>query len=157
MENEESRQGEAIRMRLAQVRQRIANAAQKAGRSASDIEIVAVSKGQPAGVVRAASLAGLSCFGENYVQEAVAKKDELEDLPGLFWHFIGHLQSNKASLVTGRFALIQSIDSERLARKVSEAASRAQFKQAALVQVHLGEEATKFGVSPEDALALCEK
>jgi pyridoxal phosphate enzyme (YggS family) len=151
------RQSADIAANFDHVRRRIGEAARSSGRSAGDIEIVLVTKSHPASTLRAAAHAGLSCFGENYVQEALVKQDELGELADLSWHFIGHLQSNKASLVAGHFALIQSIDSERLARKVGEAASRLELTQSVLVQVHLGDEESKFGVAPEEALGLTDK
>lgn len=95
-------------------------------------------------------------FGENYVQEARAKHIELSDLDSLQWHFIGHLQSNKAAEAVGSFALIQSVDSERLAAKLGEMALRSGVVQNILVQIHLGEEASKFGAAASEAPALCE-
>lgn len=157
METDERRYSETIAKNLAEIRKRVAEAAKGVGRSPNDIQIVAVTKGQSASIVRAAANAGLSCFGENYVQEALAKQNDLADLADLGWHFIGHLQSNKAALTVGRFALIQTIDRERLARKVSEAASRRDITQDVLVQVHLGDEETKFGVTPPETPALCAK
>ncbi|HEX5324651.1 MAG TPA: YggS family pyridoxal phosphate-dependent enzyme [Capsulimonadaceae bacterium] len=157
MESVESRQTEVIQANLDDIRRRIAAAAKSAGRSPEEIEIVAVTKGQSTPTLRAAAAADLAVFGENYVQEALAKQNELADLPGLSWHFIGHLQSNKAAVVVGRFALIQSIDSERLAGKVALAAARSGITQNVLVQIHLGDEESKFGVRPEEAPALCER
>ena len=157
METDESRQSDVIRANLAGIKRRIEEAAKSAGRESDKIEIVAVTKTHPAGTLRAAQEAGLTLFGENYVQEALAKQDELRDVPGIVWHFIGHLQSNKAQQVVGRFALIQTIDSDKLASKVSQAAERLGTTQEILIQVHLGDEATKFGVMPSDLMALCEK
>ena len=101
----------------------VAEAARAAGRPADAVRLVAVSKFHPAGAV--AELAGLGQrdFGENYVQEARAKQEALADLP-LRWHAIGPVQTNKAKDVAGRFALIHTVDSERLAEAWSRGLSR---------------------------------
>ena len=130
---------------LAAVRRRLSAAAQRAGRNASDITLVAVSKTFSADDVRAAAAAGQVDFGENRVQEGLDKIDSLKDL-ALAWHLIGHLQSNKAKKAVA-FGWIQSIDSRDLLRKVDGAAADAGLRPQVLVQVDLANEATKFGAA----------
>src|SRR5579864_2258707 len=103
-----------IATRLQTVRKRIDAAARRSRRDASSIRLVLASKMQPASAIRAAWRAGARDFGENYVQEAVAKRAELLDLADIRWHLIGHLQSNKARLAASTFELIHSVDSARL-------------------------------------------
>ncbi len=139
---------------LARVQERIAKAAERAGRQASDITLVAVTKRQSLDMVRQALEYGLADLGENYVQEAEDKQSLLPrqaDSPAK-WHLIGHLQSNKAKAAVAVFDLIQSIDSVSLAQSVGRHAQAAGKTQAVLIQVHLGDEATKSGIAPAQAL-----
>ena len=106
---------DSLRDRLARVRERIALAAERSGRRASDVELVAVSKTVSAQVVAEAFSLGQTSFGENRVQECRDKRDALPGLHGPRWHLIGHLQSNKAKLAIGLFDIIQTVDSVRLA------------------------------------------
>lgn len=145
----------SIAARLDEVRGRIARAAERAGRAPGEVRLVAVSKAQPAAAIREAWEAGQRLFGENYVQELLAKQAELEGLEGLAWHFIGHLQRNKVKNVVGRVAMV-AVDSERLVAEVSKrAAGRAQRVDVVL-EVNLGGEATKSGCAPEAVGALLE-
>ncbi len=109
-----------IAQNLCRVRERIAEAALRAGRAPEEVLLVAVSKTFDAASVRAAWEAGQRDFGENYVEEAQAKMAALAKLPELRWHMIGHVQSRKARDVAGHFWLVHSVDSLRLARKLSE-------------------------------------
>ncbi|HEV2029800.1 MAG TPA: YggS family pyridoxal phosphate-dependent enzyme [Candidatus Dormibacteraeota bacterium] len=129
--------------RLARVSARIA----AAGRNPDEVAIVAVTKGFDERVCRLALQAGLRILGENRVQEALTK---MEDVDGAEWHLIGHLQTNKVKQAAGRFALIQSVDSARLAETIARHAPG----QAVLVEVNIAREAQKSGVSPDDALEL---
>ncbi len=122
---------------LKAVRERIA----RTGRDPGEVTIVAVTKGFDADVCRRALDAGLKVLGENRVQEALDKMAQIE---GAAWHLIGHLQTNKAKLAAGRFALIQSIDSEH----VAEALARINVEQRVLVEVNVAREARKTGVDP---------
>ena len=140
----------AIRVRLADVRARIARAAGRAGRDPSAIRLIAVSKTFPAECVRAAAAAGQVDFGENKVQEALLKMDQTSDLD-VRWHLIGHLQSNKARNA-GRFDVVHSVDAAGLVRRIDEAARAAGRTIDLLVQVDLAGEATKHGAR-EDELA----
>src|SRR5262249_52894102 len=121
------------------VRRRIATAAARVGRNATDIRLVAVSKTFPAEFVRTASATGHRSFGENKVQEGLAKAATLADL-SLDWHLIGHLQSNKARKAAETFAWIEAIDSVELLKKVDAAAQAAGTRPRILVQVGLAHE-----------------
>jgi pyridoxal phosphate enzyme (YggS family) len=142
-----------IAARLSDVRARIAEAAARAGRSAADVRLVAVSKTFPVDAVRAAYDAGQREFGENRVQEALQKIDASADMP-IRWHLIGHLQSNKARKAAERCAVIQSIDSVDLLRRVNAAAAAAARSVDILVQVDLALEATKHGAPLEQLPAI---
>jgi pyridoxal phosphate enzyme (YggS family) len=133
--------------RLADVRERIARAAARSGRPASDVRLVAVSKTYPAESVRAAAAAGQRDFGENRVQEALPKIDATAEL-NVRWHLVGHLQSNKARKAGKPFAFIHSIDSVELLLAVDRAAAEAGTSPTLLVQVDLAGEATKHGAAP---------
>ena len=131
---------EEVKERLALVRERIARI-----RNPSDIVIVAVTKGFAAETCRAALAAGLTVLGENRVHEAKLKMDEL---PEAEWHLIGHLQTNKVRQAAGRFALIHSVDSVRLAAELA----KIDPKQAVLLEVNVAREAQKSGADPDRAL-----
>ena len=136
-----------IPKRLAGIRERIANAAGRAGRSPGDVRLIAVSKTHPIDAVRAAADAGQQDFGENKVQEALQKIAQSTD-NSLRWHLIGHLQSNKAKKAAAAVQAIHSVDSVDLLRKVDQAAAAAGRTVDVLVQVDLALEDTKFG-APE--------
>jgi pyridoxal phosphate enzyme (YggS family) len=137
---------------LAEVEQRIEQAARRAGRRREDITLIGVSKIMPATLIREAYQAGLHHFGENYVQEFQSKKAELGELPGATFHMIGHVQSNKARLASDLFDVIQTIDNERLARRLDETGKRLRV----LIEVKLSPEETKTGVDVQDLPALIE-
>ena len=138
---------EGIAGRLAEVRERIADAAGRANRSPGDVRLIAVSKTHPIDAVRAAADAGQLDFGENKVQEALQKITQSTDT-SLRWHLIGHLQSNKARKAAAAVHAIHAIDSVDLLRKVDQAAAAAGRTIDVLVQVDLALEETKFG-APE--------
>jgi hypothetical protein len=135
------------------VRSRIAAAAARVGRSADAVRIVAVTKGQSLERAREAAAAGLADLGENRVQEALGKQAAWPDAP-VRWHLIGHLQRNKVKLVVGRFVLIHSLDSARLADALDAAAAAAGVVQDVLIEVNVGREPQKTGVPPEEAPGL---
>ena len=145
---------EEISHRLEAVSGRIAIATQRCGRPAGSVRLVLASKTQDTAAVRAAYNTGAREFGENYVQEAAAKRAQCSDLPGTTWHLIGHLQTNKAKLATRTFDVIQTLDSLRLA----DALARAQPSPPArvLIEVNVGGEASKSGVAPDEVEALIE-
>jgi pyridoxal phosphate enzyme (YggS family) len=133
-----------IPQRLAEVRDRIANAASRSGRKPDDVRLIAVSKTHPIEAVRAAFDAGQRDFGENKAQEALQKIAQAADM-GIRWHLIGHLQSNKARKAAQAVGVIHAIDSIELLRKVDQAASEAGRTIDVLIQVDLALEDTKFG------------
>lgn len=133
---------------LARVRADIAAAATACGRDPAGVTLVAVSKTRGPDDVRAAYAAGQRDFGENYVQELVAKAEALADLADLRWHFIGHLQTNKARAVAERAAVVHSADSERLVRELGRRAAAAGRTLGLLAQVNVAGEAQKSGCAP---------
>lgn len=172
-------QAQALRARRDAVRARVDEAARAAGRDPGEVTLVAVSKFHPAAAVAALAAAGQCDFGENYVQEALRKQAELADMidkaggdpagmtreaPQVRWHFIGHLQGNKAKDVVGRFALIHTVDSASLAQRLHQRLSGLPAQgpdggasmQDVLLQVNIGDEAQKSGVDPDDLPALAE-
>ena len=143
-----------MKRKLESIRERIRTAAEKCGRDPAHIRMVAVSKTHPAETVRkAAEIGGITLLGENYIQEARDKIDALSDLD-LTWHFIGHLQSNKAKIAVGLFDLIHSVDSVKLARELSRQAAKIGKTQQILVQVNIGQEESKSGTMVHTALDL---
>ena len=136
-------------MNIAPIRSRLAAAAARAGRSPDDVRIVAVTKGQPLDRAREAVAEGLLELGESRVQEALGKQAAWPDAP-VRWHLLGHLQRNKVKLVVGRFALIQSLDSIRLADALDAAAAAAGLVQEVLLEVNVGREPQKTGASPDE-------
>lgn len=141
---------------LERVRERIARAAERAGRHADEITLVAVSKTFSADAIRTAYDAGLRSFGENRVQEFEAKQPMLADLTDATWHLIGHLQSNKARRAAHLFHRVDSIDSLALAQRLESAAAAERKRLPVLIEVHLGGEETKSGVAERDLAALGE-
>jgi pyridoxal phosphate enzyme (YggS family) len=141
-----------IRLRLGEVRQHLADALSRSRRPVDACRLVLASKTQPPAAIVAAYRSGARDFGENYVQEAVAKRAALGVLPGAIWHLIGHLQTNKARPAIENFDLIQTLDSARLATALSRL-RRAPLVRA-LIEVNLAGEASKSGVSPDTVEAL---
>ena len=138
---------------LRDLRARIAAAAASAGRSADSVTLLAVSKGQPAQLIRAAAAAGLEDIGESYVGEALGKMEALADLP-LTWHFIGRLQANKTRQVAERFAWVHGLDRLKIAERLS---AQRPYHAPALnvcIQVNLAGEASKAGVTAAETPAL---
>jgi pyridoxal phosphate enzyme (YggS family) len=134
--------------RLAEVGDRIARAAGRVRRDPHTIRLVAVSKTFPAAAVRAAAAAGQLDFGENKVQEGLEKMGQIRDLP-LRWHFIGHLQSNKARKAAASFDVVHSVDDAELVRRLDEGAASAGRRPDILIQVDLAGEPTRHGVRPD--------
>jgi pyridoxal phosphate enzyme (YggS family) len=139
--------------RLADVRARIDAAARRAGRDPAGVTLLAVSKTFPLSSLREAVAAGVTCFGESRVQEALPKIAALG--PGIAWHLVGHLQRNKAARAVGAFALIHSLDSLRLAERLEQEAAERGLVQDVLVEVNPAGDPHKYGVAPGDAEALC--
>lgn len=131
------------------VRSRIHRAAIAAGRDPAAVTLVAVTKAQPAETIRVAATAGVTDFGENYLQEALPKMDQLADLP-LSWHFIGSIQSNKTRAIAERFDWVHSIDRLSVARRLSEQRPFHAPPLNLCIQVSLAAEPNKGGVEPLD-------
>ena len=139
----------SIAENLAWVRERIDAAALRAGRRPEDTALMAVSKTFPAERIREAYDTGLRLFGENRVQEFAGKIDLLRDLHDAEWHLIGHLQTNKAAKAVELFAAVDSVDSLRLAQKLSASAQQLGKKFNVLIEINVGGEAAKNGILPE--------
>jgi pyridoxal phosphate enzyme (YggS family) len=142
----------SIAENVARVRERMEAAARRAGRDPGRVKLVAVSKTVDAARIRQAIEAGVNLLGENYVQEAQKKVEELGRRAG--WHFIGHLQSNKARVAVRLFDWVHSVDSLRLAEELSRAAQQQSRPLPVLLQVNLGREATKFGAQEDEVIRL---
>jgi pyridoxal phosphate enzyme (YggS family) len=137
---------------LREIRGRIRSAALAAGRDPSSVALVAVSKTRPAGDVIQACRSGQTVFGENYVQELIAKSAEVHE--PVEWHFIGHLQTNKVKYIAGLATLIHSVDRLSLATEISRQWGRLGSSCDILLQVNISGEASKSGTTEEEALQL---
>jgi pyridoxal phosphate enzyme (YggS family) len=142
-----------LRERIEAVKRRIEAAARRAGRERAGITLIAVTKTFPASLIREAYEAGLRAFGENYIQEFERKRRELEGLAGARFHFIGHLQSNKARRAAELFDAVQTVDSAKLARRLNDAAVR---EVETMIEVKLSGEDAKAGASPAELPSLIE-
>lgn len=143
----------SISANLQAVGERIARAARAAGRDPAEVALLAVSKTWPAGSVREAAAAGQRAFGENYVQEGVAKAEALAGL-GLEWHFIGPLQSNKTRPVAQHFAWVHSVDRLRIAERLSAQRDAHLPPLNVCIQVNVSGEGSKSGAAPAEVPAL---
>ncbi|BEQ15185.1 YggS family pyridoxal phosphate-dependent enzyme [Desulfoferula mesophila] len=145
----------SIAVNLALITARIAAAAKASGRKPEQVRLVAVSKTHGPGAVKEALAAGQILFGENYVQEAQDKIPAVG--PGPSWHFIGHLQSNKAKVVAELFDVVQSVDRLKLAKALDRRAGELGRKLGVLLQVNVGGEAQKSGCAPAEAANLAQE
>ena len=143
----------SIAANLQAVRARIAAACIAAGRATESVHLLAVSKTWPAALVREAALAGQRAFGENYVQEAIAKAAELRDF-ALEWHFIGPLQSNKSRLVAENFAWVHSVERLKIAERLAAQRPADLPPLQVCLQVNISGEASKSGCAPEQCIDL---
>ena len=139
--------------RLLAVRERMAQAAARAGRNAQSVTLLAVTKAQPPAVVRAAADCGLEHFGESYVQEALAKLDALQDR-ALTWHFVGRIQANKTRALAERFAWVHAVDRLKIAARLSEQRPHYAPPLNVCLEVRLADEAAKGGVAVGELPAL---
>ncbi len=137
-----------IQENIQKVRERIAAACRRSGRSPEEVTLIAVSKFKPVSDIEAAIAAGQTVFGENRVQELCDKYDVLP--AGVTWHMIGHLQRNKVKYLMGKAAMIHSVDTLRLAEQISEEAQKAEIIMPVLLEVNAAKEETKFGFFPEE-------
>ena len=142
----------SIAENLAAVRERIAKAARRGGRSPDELKFMAVSKTQPPERIREAYDAGQRLFGENRVQEFSIKAGALADLKDCEWHMIGHLQTNKAARTAELFRAVDSVDSLKLAEKLDAVARKLGKKLDVLLEINLGGESAKTGLANPAAL-----
>ena len=145
----------SVRENLLRVVERIEKAARKAGRDPEKIKLVAVSKTVETDRIKEAIEAGITILGENYVQEAQKKIEEIGR--PVSWHFIGHLQSNKAKYAIRLFDMIHSLDSIPLAEELNRRAGQADRMMKVMIEVNLSKEATKFGADEEMMLNLAKR
>lgn len=141
---------------IANVRERIHRAVVASDRPSDSVTLMAVSKTRPASAIRDAWAAGLRDFGENYLQEALDKMAQLDDLP-LTWHFIGPIQSNKTKAIAEHFDWVHSVDRIKVARRLSEQRPDHLPPLNLCLQVNISREASKSGVSPEELAALARE
>ena len=140
----------SIRENYQSVLDQIASAARKSSREPNEIRLVVVTKSQPIEVVQAAIEAGVRILGENYPEEAVTKIQSLAGQSGVEWHMIGHVQSRKARLVADHFALLHSLDSLKLARRLDRFAAEGDRVLPVLLEFNVGGEETKAGWDASD-------
>ena len=140
---------------IAKVRSRIREAAQASERELTTVQLLAVSKTQPAIAIRAAAACGIADFGENYLQEALQKQQALADL-ALCWHFIGPIQSNKTKAIAEHFRWVHSVDRLKVAERLSSQRPPELPPLNILLQVNISNEQSKAGCTPEDLPALAQ-
>ena len=128
---------------------------QQSGRPRGSVTLLAVSKRQSVAKIREAAAAGVRDFGENYLQEAIEKQRQLEDLPKLIWHFIGPIQSNKTRGISENFDWVHSVDRSKIARRLSEQRPPHLKPLSICIQINLSEEDTKSGTTTTQAADLC--
>ena len=145
-----------IEENLLKVKERIDDTATRVGRDPAQITLIAVSKTVAIEKIREAIAAGMIAFGENYVQEARQKIDEI-GRTGLQWHFIGHLQTNKAHYAVRLFDLIHAVDSIKLARELNKRAAAEGKTIHCLIEANISEEESKFGTTEEEARELAHQ
>ncbi len=138
------------------IRENISKTCFRVGRDSHSVEMVAVTKTFSTDLIKEAMAASVVAFGENYVQELLQKKKELEHTSAQ-WHMIGHLQSNKVKYIAEWIRMIHSVDNEGLALEIQKRAERANRAIDVLIEVNTSEEATKFGVHPDQAIDLIKK
>lgn len=140
------------------IMERIKTAAEASGRTAGDVRLAAVTKSVDTNRVIDAIHAGVTIIGENYIQEAQKKREQLTPFAdGVSFHFIGHLQTNKAKFAVRLFDMIQSVDSLKLARAINEQAAKIDKIQHILIQINVGGEASKSGMSFQEAEDLMDQ
>jgi pyridoxal phosphate enzyme (YggS family) len=154
---DESAKRGGFKSRLQMVLERIERAARRAGRDPAGIKLVAASKSVPVECLREAVACGCRTFGENRVQEALAKMDALGRQAGVEWHLIGPLQSNKVKAAVGRFSMIHAVDRIEVAERLDRMARERKLVQAVLLEVNVAGEKTKHGFSPDDLVSAAER
>ena len=143
-----------IKKNLEKLYDRLARAAQRAGRDPGGIKVVAVSKNQTAATIREGVQAGIKILGENRVQEFLEKYEAVEEQAE--WHFIGHLQTNKVKYIVDKVQLIHSLDNLPLAEEIDKRAGQKDLTVKALVQVNVSGENSKFGLAPKEVASFLE-
>ncbi len=151
------REGAGFKGRLEEVVDRIARAARRAGRDPAAVKLVAVTKAVPVERLPEALACGCRTFGESRVQEALAKMEALGAYPGIEWHLIGPLQSNKVKAAAGRFSLIQSVDRLEVAERLDAETRKRRLVQPVLLEVNVAGEGTKHGFAPEELVSAAER
>ena len=144
-----------VRKNLKEVRENIEKACERAGRDISEVTLIAVSKTKPVDLIMEAYDAGIRDFGENKVQELTRKMEEMPS--DINWHMIGHLQKNKVKYIAGKVKLIHSVDSFELAEEISRQCVKKDVSQDILVEINIGDEDSKFGVSYDRVTELVDK
>ncbi|CAJ0990912.1 YggS family pyridoxal phosphate-dependent enzyme [Pantoea sp. Nvir] len=147
----------SIQHNLQKIRQRIYLAAKQCGRDPEEITLVAVSKSKPTGAIKEAIATGQLAFGENYVQEGVAKITALTTLPGIQWHFIGPLQANKSRLVAEHFNWCHTVDSQKIAQRLSDQRPIILPPLNVLIQINISNENSKSGIMLDALHILAQK
>ena len=147
-----------VAQRIAEVREKVERACERAGREIEDVTVMAATKGRSVPEIEEAVAAGISDVGENYVQELLDKKSKLDEAgySDICWHAIGHLQRNKVRYVVPLCSRIHSVDSVRLAREIDKRAARIDKVQAVLLEINISGEESKFGIAPEQAAQLVQ-
>ncbi len=148
---------ENIKGAVHNIRKRIENAALRIGRNLSEITILAASKTRKPEEITLALNSGITVFGENYVQEFLQKYEDLKDYRSISWHFIGHLQKNKARFITGMVELIHSIDSVDLCALIDRNSSLLNAKTKVLIEVNLANEPAKNGIKADEVFGFISK
>jgi len=144
-----------ISANIAHIREQITRACRNCGRNEAEVRLVAVSKKKPAADIEAAIQAGQTLFGESYVQECVEKIESVQG--NAEWHFIGSLQTNKVKYLSGKIAMIHSVDRLSLAQEIDRQWAKENSSVDILIQVNLGEEASKSGTTANEVVALVRK
>ena len=143
-----------VEANLKRVRENVRKACEESGRNPNEVNLLAVSKSQNIEVIESAYKVGQNNFGENYLQEA---KEKIDRLPLADWHFIGAIQSNKTKEIANKFNWVHSVDSERLAKRLSQERDPKKGKLNILIQVNTSKEPQKRGVPPDEAYTLAKK
>ena len=148
-----------VAQRIAEAREKVERACERAGRGIEDVTVMAATKGRSVPEIVEAVEAGIGDVGENYVQELLDKKVELDKAgySDICWHAIGHLQRNKVRYVVPFCSRIHSVDSMRLAREIDRRAARIDRTQPVLLEINISGEESKFGIAPEQAAQLAEQ
>ena len=139
---------QSIRENILKVEEKVAAAAERSGRKREDVLLLAVSKTKPVEVIREAVDCGLTSLGENKVQEIMEKYEPMG--PGVHWHLIGHLQTNKVKYIIDKVDMIHSVDSLRLAEEIDKRGTAKDIVMPVLIEVNMADEESKFGVMPEE-------